>query len=727
MAENIKELQARLRFVAEQGDLQKVKQATDQVEAGMKKIGGATDDANKRLMKMRENAEKLQQLGTTMGIAGAAILAPFLLAARTYTQQVGKSEETSRRWISANEKLNEAQIRIGRETAKILVPLLEKGADLADKFATFIEKNPRVLDAILAVGGGLAAGATVITLIAQAQRLIFLVSTLSGAGTVAGGAGTAGILAGLTPLLPAIIAAVAAYYALNAIKIPGQQESAWASGTRAGGEMLAGAAGGFGTLFGGKQLGNEWFLATAKALGVLSDSAQDAAKSSKQAAGGIDDFTNAQLKAYLAYVKADQEAEQTYKQKRSDLISNARQAELEAERSYQKQRTDLISNASQVNLEAEKAYQKERSDLISNASQAAQRESEDFNRKRSQTLRDFYQSEQQSEADYYANRMKITRDASLEAARAEEDHQRELRNLQADHADRMNDLAASRDALGMVREMRAAEKARRASEETYQVEVRRKNQDLANTLGDNEAQFATQREQRFAQFQQQLADEDEQRKVDAQRRKEDFDQQLLELDNQYKIEAQKRNDDFDQQLLELDNQHKIEAQKRSDDLNKQLRDLADQFNQDRNQRRQACQLQLQDTADALSQERTLKAQYNAAMLADLRNIYNQALADTGGSSLPSRDIGGYTSNGVYRMHNHEFVMTDKTTSVVEALAGGALDQDKLLSLLAGGTGGRGQLQYNDNRRIDSRLSSEDRRLINQDTLQILGDLVHGII
>jgi hypothetical protein len=138
---------------------------------------------------------------------------------------------------------------------------------------------------------------------------------------------------------------------------------------------------------------------------------------------------------------------------------------------------------------------------------------------------------------------------------------------------------------------------------------------------------------------------------------------------------------------------------------------------------------LQDTADALSQERTLKAQYNAAMLADLINIYNQALADMGGSSPPGKDIGGYTGNGIYRMHNHEFVMTDKTTSVVEALAGGALDQDKLLSLFAGvgAAGGRGQVQYNDNRRIDSRLSSEDRRMINQDTYQILGDLIHGII
>jgi hypothetical protein len=686
MTENIKELQARLRFVAEQGDLQKVKQATDQVEAGMKKIGGATDEATKRLMKMRENAEKLQQMGTTLGVAGAAILAPFLLAARTYTQQVGQSEETSRRWIKANEKLQDAQVRVGRETMKVLTPLLEKGADLADKFATFIEKNPDVLKAILTVGGGLAAAGTVVTLIAQAQKLIATVQLLTGAGAIgiaaggaAGAAGKAGILAGLTPLLPAIIAAVAAYLALNAIKIPGQKESAWASGTRAGGELLTIAAAGWGTMFGGPELAAKW----GKSIGELTGVIQKADDATQQATDAFAGFTNEQLKAYLAYIKADQEAEQAYKQKRSDLISNARQAELEAERAYQKQRSDLISNANQT----------------------AHREDEDFNRKRSQTLRDFYQSEQQTEADYYANRMRIARDSSLAAARAEEDHQRELRNLQEDHADRMNDLAASRDALGMVREMRSAEKERRNVEENYQIEVRRKNEDLANTLADNEAQFSTQRQQRFDQFQQQLADEDEQRKIDAQRRKEDFDQQLLELDNQYKIEAQKRSDDF----------------------NKQLRDLADQFYRDRNQRRQAFQLQLQDTADALSQERTLKAQYNAAMLADLRNIYNQALADMGGSSPPGKDIGGYTSNGIYRMHKHEFVMTDKTTSVVEALAGGALDQDKLLSLLAGAAGGRGQVQYNDNRRIDSRLSSEDRRLINQDTYQILGDLVNGII
>ncbi|MBE3039886.1 MAG: hypothetical protein IMZ62_13880, partial [Chloroflexi bacterium] len=136
--------------------------------------------------------------------------------------------------------------------------------------------------------------------------------------------------------------------------------------------------------------------------------------------------------------------------------------------------------------------------------------------------------------------------------------------------------------------------------------------------------------------------------------------------------------------------------------------------------------QLEDLAGpngVLQKERELRNQFTAAMLEDLR----RAIESAGGGALPPKDIGGYTSYGAYQMHNHEFVMTDKTTSVVEALAGGALDQDKLLSLLAGGTGGRGQLQYNDNRRIDSRLSSEDRRLINQDTLQTLGDLVHGSI
>lgn len=157
-----------------------------------------------------------------------------------------------------------------------------------------------------------------------------------------------------------------------------------------------------------------------------------------------------------------------------------------------------------------------------------------------------------------------------------------------------------------------------------------------------------------------------------------------------------------------------------------MTDLDTQFSNERNARAQAFYIQMQDLAGpagTLQQERDLRNRFTGYMLADLRAAVEGA--KNGNYSLPSKDVGGYTGYGAYQMHNHEFVMTDKTTSKVEALAGRTLDQNTVLSLLAGG--GRGQVQYIDQRRIDSRLSSEDRRTVNQDTVQILGELVNGII
>lgn len=428
MADEVKTLLARLRFAVDKGDLAEAQKGMAQYDAAMKKIGTSTDDATKRLQKMRENAEKLQQVGMQLGIAGAAILAPFLLASRAYVQEYGKFEATSKRWLNANEKLQDAQIRIGREVTKVLAPLLEKGAELAENFAAFMKKNPDVLKAILTVGAGLAGAGTVVTLIAQAQKMISLVSTLTGLGGVgsagAGAAGAAGsgIMAAVAPFLPVIIAAVAAYLALNAIKLPGQDKSIMASAEETLAKTATTYAAYAGFLFGGPELAAKW----GKAIGELTGSIQKADDATGKATDKFSDFTNEQLQAYLDYTKADQDASQAYQKKKSDLVDNANQA----------------------NLEAEKAYQKQRGDLVSNAAQQAQRELEDFNRQRTQTLRDFAQSEQQTEADYYANRMKTARDAGVAAARAEEDHQRELRNLAEDHAERMVDLASSETPWG---------------------------------------------------------------------------------------------------------------------------------------------------------------------------------------------------------------------------------------------------------------------------------------
>ena len=94
--------------------------------------------------------------------------------------------------------------------------------------------------------------------------------------------------------------------------------------------------------------------------------------------------------------------------------------------------------------------------------------------------------------------------------------------------------------------------------------------------------------------------------------------------------------------------------------------------------------------------------------------------------MPTRHGGGYTADGLYRMRAGEFVLRPDVTNAAERVIGRSLNQDNMLAALAGGGGAGKTIIYQDNRRFDSRLSSQDRALIRQDTDIRLGEVLgHG--
>jgi hypothetical protein len=86
-------------------------------------------------------------------------------------------------------------------------------------------------------------------------------------------------------------------------------------------------------------------------------------------------------------------------------------------------------------------------------------------------------------------------------------------------------------------------------------------------------------------------------------------------------------------------------------------------------------------------------------------------------------VGGYVNGGLYRLHNGEFVINPSTTSVLEQMLGRKLTQTSLLQMA--GTSNRTNVVWNDSRRFDSSLQPSDRRMINNDTIAILGSVVGG--
>jgi hypothetical protein len=92
------------------------------------------------------------------------------------------------------------------------------------------------------------------------------------------------------------------------------------------------------------------------------------------------------------------------------------------------------------------------------------------------------------------------------------------------------------------------------------------------------------------------------------------------------------------------------------------------------------------------------------------------------SLIPGHAAGGYMPTGLHSVSERnvsEFAMSGRTTKAAETLIGGRLSQENLLSTLAAGK----RITYNDQRRIDSRLSNADRALLVNDVMSAMAGAI----
>ncbi len=197
-------------------DPKSAKTGADKVSSSLKQI---QDQANKT----RESMAKLTEVGGKLALAGAGILAPFTLAMNKYVSVTKETEPQSKRIVELSKKWEESQVRLGRVTATIVLPALEKGAKILDGIISFAEKNPGVVQAALTIGstlvilGGLiATTAQLVSTVATIQGLAASAGlAIGGGGAAAGGAAAAGgglaaaVASGITLVIPAIVGALA--------------------------------------------------------------------------------------------------------------------------------------------------------------------------------------------------------------------------------------------------------------------------------------------------------------------------------------------------------------------------------------------------------------------------------------------------------------------------------------------------------------------------------------
>jgi len=212
-------------------------------EARKMSLAKSLKKAEEQANRTREKMEKMAQVGSRLAMAGAAITAPFLVAMKKYADTAGENEETSKRLVELSRRWEESQVRLGRVTAEILLPTLERAMDIVEKIAAFAEKNPGAIKAALGIGatltvlgGMLVTASQIVSTIATVQGIAASFGIGGSAATAAAGGALsatgigAAVASAITTAAPFVAIAAAVAIAAEATRqtvnaITGQEQS----------------------------------------------------------------------------------------------------------------------------------------------------------------------------------------------------------------------------------------------------------------------------------------------------------------------------------------------------------------------------------------------------------------------------------------------------------------------------------------------------------------------
>lgn len=554
-------------------------------------------DARDNAYHLRDIGEKLSQVGQYVGGVGNAILSPLTQASQLFLSTAAQSDPLVMRWKSEMSEIQDAWLRIGRVATQELLPLLEDASDFMDALADFVEAHPELIKIAVGAGIGLkGAGETLQTLgsIAMLAGTLKQLGWLGAGGAAAGGAaagGAGGWLAGAGKAVGAFATgtggAITGGIGLGLAGYEAIAQSAW--GQKQGlanlGQFASVGAYGLGKLFGGEEMGQEWFRWMGEMTGVIEKQAEAAEENVK----AQEVVTQQQLDAFAA-------------------LEDAQNRRTQYEQQSEEARNAIVADFGARRAEIEKSYESQREQIIAQ-----------YAEQRAKAISDFALSERRAEQDYYRQRREAARRHGLEIQRAEQDHQREMRKLQRDHNRRVRDLVDERDALGLVREQQAYEDQRQEAEENYRVEMRRRNEDYAMQLRDMETNFALQRQRRLEDFQRQ------QQELAAQQQA-----RLAQLDAQHALELQKLAEQEKARLEQYDKNYKAELEQLKSAEQQRLNILRS--------------LALNDHSALQRAGMELTARYRA-WLQQAAQSFLTPIPSSGGGSIGRRASGGWVNAG----------------------------------------------------------------------------------
>lgn len=676
--------------------------------AAQKQINVFNDELSqteRRVADLRQTAESISRISTGLFYTGSAIVGSIFLAANEEAQRIKEAEgvvdETTQKWLTAQERIQRSYQRIGKTALTTVLPMLEKIAAIAEKGSKFVEQHPDLVKAAFNTGAIIATIGAVGILVAKGVRFVaditlitaqlkyatstamfkssvdrFLAGVTGQKLTSAGGTGSAigSTLGTVTLMATSVIIGAEVGLALgNAISkaLYGKDYKKQDFGD------IASTYYKYATIPGialAQQLNEVGALSdeSAHKIAKFTTGVADWLSSTGKAENALDGLTDGldDLSASTEAAKDELEA--------IDIMGKLEKENLEAERKYNDARAEIIQDSSEsISKATEKlaeASNRIKTTLISNLSKI------DTN---------FATANKKAETDYQQSRAEIIRDSNEEILQIQRDAKEELRKLEEDFTLQSEELVNARDALGLVKAQREFERNKKEIEQNSEKEIAERKRQTQIQISDLRRNFLADRAERLAKYRQDILDA-----------KAQAAQELLDAQ---KAHAQK--------LQEIARQRAAE-----------LSELQRSYNEERRNRIIAAYNAIKDLSNAQNAERIMRQRYYSVILADATTFmskYATALQPRTGSgtlTVPTRHSGGYTDDGLYRMKRREFVLSPSSTAAAESLIGSNLSQQILLSALAGG--GNRSLTLNDSRRFDSSLPLAERRAIEQEATNV---------
>lgn len=627
------------------------KNLTQQLQKEEEAQKGAQSAAMKTSATLSRVSSTLQGISNTLVVGGTAVAGGLFKIAKDFIDSVEEDTELTREWKRATDSLKDSYKAVGQVAASEILPFLKEAAVIADKIAGFAQQNPGAIGAAVQVGvialaigvlgkavaSGIKLVADVTYIAASATNLASSANMLLASAGMNTAAGLFSTTVGVI-LIPALIIFAGVLSGIL-VGLMAYEAIAQSSGGKIPDLETLGTQGGL----------------------IIKTKVQEL----------FDQFNRGLDTATVAVGKFGENTE-----KLLDIFSKMREDLAEEESRYQASRMKIISSS---NAAMERAASSSASKIRSINERAAAN--------RTSIISNFVKSSAEDVRRFESERARIIRDGGLEIARIEQERLEKQRQLEMDHSDRVDELVANRDALGLVLEQRKFDRERAEIDRNTNKEIAQRRQDLAIRLQDLAQNFAAERAQKQAQFQQDLKDNEAKR----------------------------------QEEIKAERAHLVE-QTREIQKNRanQLRELALQHAEEMRRIRESTIAKIRDLDASLLGEQQKKRQYQALMLQDLDRFlaeYRRRMAGGFGSSTVRGTAGGgYVNNELIQTHGVEFVTSASTTRALERLIGGRLNQQNLVAAVAG-VGNN--VTWNDQRRFDGTYNKNMKRQVENDTIDTI--------